>query len=60
MYGLWRVLEDVGEADVQAAFAQANGGVERGEAAKANVERRHGSARSEGAVLLLKYGHQGR
>lgn len=40
------VLEKVGEADVQAAFAKADGGVERGEAAEADVERRNGRARA--------------
>ncbi len=40
------VLEKVGEADVQAAFAKADGGVERGEAAEADVERRDGRARA--------------
>ncbi len=37
-------LEEVGETDMQTAFAKADGGVERGEAAEANVESRDGSA----------------
>ena len=45
------VLEEVGEADVEAAFAEADGGVERREAAETDVHGRHGSARTEFAVL---------
>jgi hypothetical protein len=52
-------LEKVGEADVQAAFAEADGGVERGEAAEADVERRDGGAGAEFAVLLLEDGDEG-
>jgi hypothetical protein len=44
MNGLGRGLEEVGEADVEAAFAEADGGVEGGEAAEADVERWDGSA----------------
>ena len=51
-------FEKVGEADVKLAFAQTNGGVERGEAAEADVERRNGSARAEVAVLLFKDGDE--
>jgi hypothetical protein len=36
--GLRCGFEDVGEADVKTAFAQADGGVEGGEAAEADVE----------------------
>ena len=57
--GVGRVLEEVGEADVQAAFAQADGGVERGEAAEANVERGDGRAGTEFAVLVLEDGDEG-
>ena len=42
--GLGRVLEEVGEANVETAFAEADGGVEGGEAAEADVERWDGSA----------------
>ena len=51
-------LEQVGEADVQAAFAQADGGVERGEAAEADVEWRNGRTRSQVAVLLFEDGDE--
>ncbi len=56
--GLGRVLEEVGEADVEAAFAEADGGVERGEAAETDVEGRHGRAGAEVAVLLFKDGDE--
>ena len=36
--GLGCVLEEIGEADVETAFAQADGGVEGGEAAETDVE----------------------
>jgi hypothetical protein len=52
-------LEEVGEADVQAAFAEANGGVERGKATEANIECWNGRAGAEFAVLLLEDGDQG-
>jgi hypothetical protein len=52
--GVRRGLEQIGEADVEATFAKANGGVEGGEATEADVERRNGGARSEFAVLLFK------
>ena len=56
--GLGRGFEQVGEADVEAAFAETDGGVERGEAAEANVERRNGRAGTEVAVLLFKDGDE--
>jgi hypothetical protein len=59
MDGVGGVFKQVGEADVQTAFAQANGGVEGGEAAKADVERRDGCAGAEVAVLLLEDGDEG-
>ena len=59
MDGLGRVLEQVGEADVEAAFAEADGGVEGGEAAEADVERGDGGAGAEFAVLLLEDGDEG-
>ena len=37
--GFGCVFEEVGEADVETAFAQADGGVEGGKAAETNVER---------------------
>ena len=52
-------LEEVGEADVEAAFAQADGGVERGEAAEADVERGDGRAGAEFAVLVFEDGDEG-
>jgi len=59
MNGFGRVLEKVGEADVETAFAKADGGVEGGEAAKANVERGDGGSGAEFAVLLLEDGDEG-
>jgi hypothetical protein len=59
MDGVGRSLEQVGEADVKASFAQADGGVERGEAAEANVEWRDGGAGTEFAILLLEDGDEG-
>jgi hypothetical protein len=53
-------FEQVGETDVEAAFAEADGGVEGGEAAEADVERRNGSAGTEVAVLIFKDGYEGR
>jgi hypothetical protein len=49
-------LEQVGETDVEAAFAEPNGGVEGGEAAEADVEGRNGCARAEVAVLIFEDG----
>ena len=54
--GLRRAFKQIGEADVDRPFAQADGGVERGEAAEAHMNGRHGRARAKGAVLLLKDG----
>jgi hypothetical protein len=54
MDGLRRMFEDVREAHVQTALTQADGGVQRGEAAKPNVQRRNGSVRAEFAILLFK------
>jgi hypothetical protein len=59
MDGIGGGLEQVGEADVEAAFAQADGRVEGREAAEADVERREGGAGSEFAVLLLEDGYEG-
>jgi hypothetical protein len=52
-------LEEVGEANVEAAFAEADGGVEGGEAAEADVERGDGGSGSEFAVLVLEDGDEG-
>ena len=52
-------LEQVGEADVEAAFAKADGGVEGGEAAEANVERGNGGAGAKFAVLVFEDGDEG-
>ena len=54
--GLWRVLEKVGEADVQAAFTQPDSGVQRSKPAEANIEGRDRRTWTEAAVLLLKDG----
>jgi len=43
-YRLRRAFEKVGKADVDLAFAQADGGVERRKAAEAHRYGRHGSA----------------
>src|SRR5271165_2932563 len=51
---LRRALENVGEIHLDAAFAQADGGVEAGEMVEANIERRHRRARTQQAILLLK------
>lgn len=56
--GVGRVLEDVGEADVEAAFAETDGGVEGGEAAETDVEWRDGRAGAKVSVLLFKYGDE--
>ena len=58
VHGFGCVLEDVGEADVKAAFAKADGGVERGEAAEADVEGRDRGARAKFAVLVLEDGDE--
>ena len=56
--GLGGGFEEVGEADVQAAFAEADGGVEGGEAAEADVEGGHRRAGAEFAVLVLEDGDE--
>lgn len=56
MDGLGCMLEQVGEADVKPAFAETDGGIEAGEAVKADIERRNGCAGPEVPVLLFKYG----
>ena len=59
MNGLGCGLENVGEADVEAAFAETDGGVEGGVAAEADVERGDGGSGAEFAVLLLEDGDEG-
>lgn len=54
--GFGRALEKIGETGVDLAFADANGGVQRGESAEADMNGRHGSTRADGAVLELKDG----
>ena len=54
--GFWRAFEQVGEADVDLAFAEADGGVEGSEAAEADRDGRHGRAWAEGAVFFLEDG----
>jgi hypothetical protein len=58
MNGLGCGFEEVGEADVKAAFAEADGGVEGGETAKADVERGDGGSGPEFAVLVLEDGYE--
>jgi hypothetical protein len=57
--GLGCGFEEVGEADVKTAFAEADGGVEGGEAAEADVERGDGGAGTEFAVLVLEDSDEG-
>ena len=57
--GVGRGLEQVRETNVEAAFAQANGGVEGGEAAEADIERRDRRTRAEAAVLVFEDGDEG-
>jgi hypothetical protein len=59
MDGLGCGLEDVRQTNVETAFAEADGGVERGEAAEANVECWNGGAGAEFAVLVLEDGDDG-
>ncbi len=59
MNGLGCGFEEVGEADVKAAFAETDGGVEGGEAAKADVERGDGGSGTEFAVLVFEDGDEG-
>src|ERR1700722_10042795 len=54
--GLRCTLEQVGERDENFAFAETDGGVERGEAPKAHMDGRDGRARAKRAVLFLKDG----
>ena len=61
---LGSVFEEVGEADVETAFAETDCSVERGEPMETDVERRNGCAGPEVSVLLFKYwnecrGHYG-
>jgi hypothetical protein len=56
--GVGCVLKDVGEADVETAFAETDGGVEGGEAAETDVQRRDWGSGPEVAVLLFKDGDE--
>jgi hypothetical protein len=56
MDGVGRGFEEIGESNVEAAFAEADGGVERGEATEADVECGDGGAGTEFAVLVLEDG----
>jgi len=51
-------FQKIGEADVKLAFAQANSGVKRGEAAEAEMERRHRRPRPQQAIFVLKDGDE--
>lgn len=55
---LWRRFQKVGEANMETAFAQPDRSVERRKPAKADVERRNWSARTEVAVLFFKDGDE--
>ena len=52
-------LEEIGQANVEAAFAETDGGVEGGEAAEADIERGDGCSGAEFAVLVLEDGYEG-
>src|SRR5206468_420780 len=54
MNRLRRMFEEIGEANMQPAFAESNCCVQGSESTKANVEGRNGRARPEVAVLFLK------
>jgi hypothetical protein len=56
--GFRRALEQIREADVDIAFTEADGCVEGSEAAETDGDRRHGSARPERSVFLLKDGNK--
>ena len=53
---LGSAFKQVGEADVKLSFAQTDGGIERGKAAEAQVNGRHGRPGAQSPVLLLKDG----
>ena len=57
-HGLRRAFQEIGEVDIDLAFAEADGGVERGKAAEADRDGRHGRARAEGPVLFLEDGDE--
>src|SRR6185437_4617440 len=58
MNGFRSRLQQIGEANMKPSFAQANRGVQRGEAAKADIERRNRSPRAKVSVLLFKDGDE--
>lgn len=53
-----RAFNEIGEADEDLAFAEANGGVQGCEAAEANREGRHRRSRAQGSIFLLKNGRK--
>jgi hypothetical protein len=59
MDGLGCRLEEIRKTDVEAAFTETDGGVERGETAEADVESGNGRSGTEFAVLLLEDGDEG-
>ena len=56
MHGLGSRLQEIGETNVEAAFAKTNGGVEGGETAETDIECGDGSAGAEFAVLVFEDG----
>ena len=56
--GFGCVLEDVGESDVEPAFAEADCCVEAGETVEADIEWRNRCAGPEVSVLLFKNGDE--
>jgi hypothetical protein len=58
MDGFGRDFEEVGEPDVKAAFTEADGGVQRGEAPEADIECRDRGAGAEFTVLVFEDGDE--
>ena len=54
--GFMRALKQVREIDMKLAFAKADGGIQRGEAAKADCDGRHRRPGTQCAVLFLEDG----
>ncbi len=54
MHGLRRVLQDIGEADMQPSIAKPDRRVQRRKPPEADIERRNRSSRAKLAVLLFK------
>ena len=55
---LGSAFDEIGEADEDFTFAQADGCVQRCEAAEAHGKRRHRRSRAQNTIFLLKYGDQ--